>query len=327
MSDELNININDFDTISEDTLSQKDVEWREEHEKILIEWADKAMCYRWLHSRSFAIYSRQYAWYTIPVIIISTITGVGNFAQDRFPPEYATMGVLIVGALNIIAGIIGTIQQFLKISQYMESHRVSSISWDKFYRNIKIELAKHPSERFPANNMLKISKEEYDRLMETSPDIPDLIKAEFKSTFKESPEFVKISKPEILDYLVGTAEFKYVDKNPINPIVAKENEAIKKQQELKRNISKIKTFCHTFKQIHGRDALGDEIREQFDKEIDSKELNNIISKFEKSILNNTSPIELDSIAINNLNDNIESLQQSSNIQQPRIERSNSIFHQ
>ena len=27
------------------------------------------------------------AWYTIPVIIISTITGTTNFAQDRFSDE------------------------------------------------------------------------------------------------------------------------------------------------------------------------------------------------------------------------------------------------
>ena len=47
----------------EDKLSEKggdileiekpsQVEWTPEHEGILIEWADKAMCYRWLHSKA-----------------------------------------------------------------------------------------------------------------------------------------------------------------------------------------------------------------------------------------------------------------------------------
>ena len=27
------------------------VEWTPDHEGILVEWADKAMCYRWLHSK------------------------------------------------------------------------------------------------------------------------------------------------------------------------------------------------------------------------------------------------------------------------------------
>ena len=71
--DEIKINLEELEEL-QSTSNKKDVEWREEHEKILIEWADKAMCYRWLHSRSYAIYARKYAWYTIPVIIISTIT-------------------------------------------------------------------------------------------------------------------------------------------------------------------------------------------------------------------------------------------------------------
>jgi hypothetical protein len=47
-------------------------EWTVEHEHILAEWADKAMCYRWLHTRANSLYARLNAWYTIPCIIIST---------------------------------------------------------------------------------------------------------------------------------------------------------------------------------------------------------------------------------------------------------------
>ena len=119
------------------TVEEK-IEWTIEHEKILTEWADKAMCYKWLHSRANSMYSRLNAWYTIPVIVISTLTGTANFAQERVPLEYQNYFVMVVGAFNITAGIITTIQQFLKITQLNEAHRVSSISWDKFYRNIKI---------------------------------------------------------------------------------------------------------------------------------------------------------------------------------------------
>ena len=64
------------------------IEWTPEHEKILIEWADKAMCYIWLHSKSNAMFSSLNAWYTIPVIVISTLTGTANFAQERVPINY-----------------------------------------------------------------------------------------------------------------------------------------------------------------------------------------------------------------------------------------------
>ena len=145
----------------EDMKTNEIVKWTPEHEKILVEWADKAMCYRWLHSKANSMYSRLNAWYTIPVIVISTLTGTANFAQERVPVDFQQYFVMIVGGFNILAGIITTVQQFLKITQLNESHRVSSIAWDKFYRNIKIEVSKHPDERLHVEQMIKICKEEF----------------------------------------------------------------------------------------------------------------------------------------------------------------------
>ena len=62
--------------------------WKKEEESILRQWADKAQCYQWMHAKCRKIYQKKNAWYTIPVIIISTVTGTANFAQDRFPDEY-----------------------------------------------------------------------------------------------------------------------------------------------------------------------------------------------------------------------------------------------
>ena len=181
-----------MDNISEQSneldITQNTIDWTPEHENILIEWADKAMCYRWLHSKSNAMFSSLNTWYTIPVIVISTLTGTANFAQERVPPEYQSFFVMVVGGFNILAGIITTIQQFLKITQLNEAHRVSSIAWDKFYRNIKIELAKHPSERIDVKQMIKMSKEEFDRLMETSPNIPEKISFMVKFAPLGNPE-------------------------------------------------------------------------------------------------------------------------------------------
>ena len=61
---------------------------------------------------------------------MSTLTGTANFAQERVPVDIQPYYQVIVGWVNILAGIITTIQQFLKITEFNESHRVSSISWD-----------------------------------------------------------------------------------------------------------------------------------------------------------------------------------------------------
>ena len=131
LSDQNNNNINKTDE------PVKIIEWTSDHENILIDWADKSMCYRWLHSKSYDRYNKLNTWFTIPVIIMSTLTGTANFAQERVPIDYRGYFSMIVGGVNIIAGIVTTIQNFLKISELNESHRVGSLSWDKFYRKIR----------------------------------------------------------------------------------------------------------------------------------------------------------------------------------------------
>jgi len=265
-------------------------EWTLEHEQILVEWADKAMCYRWLHSRSNAMYSSLNAWYTIPVIVISTLTGTANFAQERVPIQYQNIFVMIVGGFNLLAGIITTIQQFLKITQLNEAHRVSSIAWDKFYRNIKIELAKHPDERMNVTQMIKICKEEFDRLMETSPNIPDKIIKSFKTEFKHidnNSELPKIIKPEICDALVSTE----LSRNPWSSDENKHKKAIQMISKEKQNIESVLTFKRTFYDINNRDALESEIIDNLKDKIDMTLLVKTIDQIKKNEDNISSSLQ------------------------------------
>ena len=276
---------NNSEENNEVIIDSNHIEWTPEHERILIEWADKAMCYRWLHSKSNNMYNTLNAWYTIPVIIISTLTGTANFAQERVPLEYQHFFVMIVGGFNIMAGIITTIQQFLKITQLNESHRVSSIAWDKFYRNIKIELAKHPSERIEPKQMLKMSKEEFDRLIETSPNIPEKIVEQFKTNFFSQESFDKIIKPEICDILVPTSEYRnpwYNEDNQAKTInetlknqLMKQNK-IRKQNELDRKI--VSDFIILFNNLNNREPMESEIIDNLKEKIDVNIIKKIIEQ-------------------------------------------------
>ena len=162
--------------------------WTEQHEEIFAEWADKAMCYRWLHNRSLKIFEKRNAYYTIPVIIMSTISGTASFALENFPSEYKLIAQMAIGTVNITAGIITTVQQFLKITQKLEAHRVSCLSWGKFCQDIKVELTKNPKDRDGPLEMMKMFKDEFDRFIEISPDIEDFVIAEFKSKFGNKKE-------------------------------------------------------------------------------------------------------------------------------------------
>ena len=168
--------------------------WKHEEEIIIKNWADKAQCYQWMHTRCNEIYQTKNTWYTIPVIIISTITGTANFAQDRFPEDYKQFIVMAIGTLSIIAGIITTISQFLKISELNEGHRVASIYWGKYHNNLKTLILRHPLDRMTPNHAIKIYQDEYDRLIEVSPSILKNVLILFNSTFKKNNELIK---PEI----------------------------------------------------------------------------------------------------------------------------------
>lgn len=216
------------------------IEWSKENEAILIEWCDVAQCYKWLNLRAHAKFSYLHAWFTIPAITLSTITGTASFAQTSLPPPYNTYSPMIIGAINICIGILTTVQQYLKISELNEAHRVSMISWDKFARNIRIELAKKPDERDDAGHFLKLCRHEYDRLMETSPIIPDEIIKEFNIKFQgkegssRRKHFEKIKKPDICDTIISVSELLESvddDKDLLGLADAKKNEMITKQTQ------------------------------------------------------------------------------------------------
>ena len=81
------------------------VEWSPENEKILVEWCDIAQCYKWLNMRAHAKYSYLHAWFTIPAIILSTISGTASFAQQSFPPSTQEFVPMAIGSLNIFIGM------------------------------------------------------------------------------------------------------------------------------------------------------------------------------------------------------------------------------
>ena len=173
--------------------------WSDEVEVLLKEWSEKASCYRWLYNRSEKKYRRRYYSFSIPVIVLSTLTGACNVGLSSYiPEEDQTTAQAIVGGVNIFAGILGTLQNFLKVAEQMEASRSASVSWSKLGRNISIELAIDPSRRTNCADFLAVCRAEYDRLIEQSPLISDDIISQFKTKFKS---YTAVAKPSICNGL------------------------------------------------------------------------------------------------------------------------------
>jgi len=200
----------DIDLKTPRNIDEENIEkWSDEIERLLSEWGEVGLCYSWLHSYSERKYKRKYHNMSIPIIVLSTLTGTANFADSYVPKGFKQGFSACVGGLNIFCGILGTLMSFLKYAEIYESHRISCVSWSKFARNIQIELALKDSKRKNARDFLKVSRSEYDRLLESSPNIDqDIIKV-FNDKFES--KYPKVSKPIICNGLKEVIIYKSDD--------------------------------------------------------------------------------------------------------------------
>ena len=108
--------------------------WTHELEDLVADWADKAQCYRWMHDKSSQKLIKYNQRMMIPVIILSTLSGVANFSLNTIFPDptsiaktYATLGI---GSISIIIGIISTLANFFKylcLCVFSDINRLTSV--------------------------------------------------------------------------------------------------------------------------------------------------------------------------------------------------------
>jgi hypothetical protein len=145
--------------------------------------------------------------------------------------------------------------------------------------------------------MLKMCKEEFDRLMETSPTINQNIITQFNKTFPtksitDKNELAEINRPEIkrpeiCDELVSTAEIVFIqnEENKDNHVAMLE--MIKKKQKIMNNYEKeLSDWVDKFEKMHNRKPLESEIMDNLQDTIKPDILNKLIRKIFTEIENN-----------------------------------------
>ena len=199
------MNMNDLKTPR--PLPEDIEEWSDEIEELLSEWAEVSMCYAYLHNFSQRKYKAKYHHLQIPIIVLSTLTGVGNFAVDSYiPKDYQHGFTAVIGGFNIFCGILGTLLSFLRYSEIYEGHRISALAWSKLSRNIEIELSLQDKKRKPCRDFLKICRSEYDNFLESSPSIDlDIIRM-FNKKFND--KYPDVRKPIICNGLKEIKPFR-----------------------------------------------------------------------------------------------------------------------
>jgi hypothetical protein len=210
--------------------------WHPQQEKILKAWGEAAACYRYMHYQAYCSYKNLSMKFTIPLIIVSTVTGTANFAQETFPPSVQPFVPSAIGGLNLITAIATTIMQFLKINELMEGHRVASVQYGKISRTIRLELTLPLSERtLNGTNMIENMRAEYDRLIEQSPNVPKKMIDAFEREFPDDNAFFK---PEIM-HIQPIIPFKAIQENKV---ITKLKDAVGSvaKRELKQELDEIR---------------------------------------------------------------------------------------
>jgi len=117
----------------------------------------------------------------IPVIVLSGVTGFVS-ALSSSPLLSANQGVVSValGCVSLFVGILNTTGSYYQFAKRTEGHRISAIQWGKLFRFLNVEMSLPRDERMNPQDLLKMTKETYDRLQEISPLLPEQVVEKFK---------------------------------------------------------------------------------------------------------------------------------------------------
>lgn len=186
-----------------------DVSWNVRLEEYFSSSGEKAHCLSVMHKQAEALYSRRRNFIDLPVIIGSAAIGFLNAGStSMFNDPQASSVALGIGSL--VVSVLQTINTYFNWAKKAEGHRISAIQYSKLYRFLSIEMSLPRGERMSPTDLLKQTRDTYDRLQEVSPLLPPEVIKDFKLMFAK---YTDISKPEEAN---GLEKIEVYVENPLH---------------------------------------------------------------------------------------------------------------
>lgn len=225
-------------------ISEKNVSWSNHLELYFRDVAEKGFCYAYLHKKAEASYSYYRNLIDLPVIVLSTALGTLSIGGETLFGENEKLASVCVGAGSIFVGILSTVGTYFGFSKRTEAHKIAHIEYSKLYRFLQIELALPVEERMTATDLLKMTRDTYERLQEIAPLVPHSILNNFKKNFSNDDTYKDIAKPSECNGLEKVNIYKETENtekyqvmsiknNTINTITT-DNEII--EQDMENNV-------------------------------------------------------------------------------------------
>ena len=179
----------------------ENITWNSSLEKYFADTGEKAHCLSWCHKRAEALYSYRKTWIDLPVIIISGVTGFLSAGSSTMFAD-PQLSSIALGVASLFVSILNTAGSYFGWAKRAEGHRISSIHYSKLYRFLSIEMSLPREERMTPADLLKLTRDTYDRLQEISPLIPPDVLREFQYKFKNEKEIAKPEEANGLEHII-----------------------------------------------------------------------------------------------------------------------------
>jgi hypothetical protein len=169
---------------------QPEVSWSATLETYFKETAEKSECLSILHRHAERIFTYRKVSLELPSIVLSAVIGFTSVGSVHFFPN-ETLSNIVLGVGSLFISTLQTLGGYFAFSKRAEGHRISAIQYAKQHRFLFVELCLPRAERINPSALLKMVRNDYDRLAEVSPPLP----SESLKFFEKRYGKYTISKP------------------------------------------------------------------------------------------------------------------------------------
>lgn len=183
---------------------KESISWNASLEKLIADESERCSGLVWLHTEAERYFSKLTALIALPVIVFSTVNGFLSGSSQMIFSNTGSSSIGI-GAVSLFTGVLSTIGSYFSWAKRTEAHRISAIQYQKLSRFLAIELTLPKKERIQAKDILKVMRDQMERLVEISPAIPEFLVKKYKEEFKDLKE---VAHPEIIEGLQKVVIYK-----------------------------------------------------------------------------------------------------------------------
>lgn len=239
--------------------------WNDKNENLVVSIGENAASYKWMHTRSFNIYTNFNRIMSMLIVCANAILTAQSSFQGTYTECEASFFQKVLIYIVTAASII---HNFLRFQEIATNHQNAIKNFGELYHDIQRQMCLYRKDRVKANRYIQEIVRKYDNLTSDSPKIPDFVVYLFKREYRHSD----IALPDIADKIhkidinkdIGTKDHKtHRTQTPTDPRDPKELCNLSKLTDISKASGKdnIEDF-EDYLKIQAKDAR---VRYEFDR--------------------------------------------------------------